>query len=385
MIEKNIIIFARSKEPNGINELKYSLSNLYSKFLKADSIIDLIKIVFLKYKNINCIFCLTSIDLALCIWVLQILNKKIPSVLGVYHPKQIAVTLDNNYSLSESKLFFKIFAKLPLENIIFNSKACYESSINQYNFSGYNKYIIVCPSARQKSNHDLLKMKKKIFFSNQMINIITVSRYVDFKVCTIFSMIDVLDKLNEQGYNLHYHIYGSGHLKESLREKIKKSKFPENYILHGFLDPELFNQTIEKYDLFYGMGYALTNSAMLGIPSLIAIQDEKQSLTYGFFSEFNHVLTPMFGDKTKEYEPVSLESKLVIFLELNLKQRKKLGMDCRKAWSEVFDSDIALPKMLQVLDNAKYVDYEKISFLEILKIRLEKYWCRLINKPRFDL
>lgn len=370
MEEKKIVTFARSRELNGINELKNSLPLLSQQFLKVENFLDLIKILCIKRDLIKCVFCLSSIDFLLCIWIMQIFKVKFPVVLGVYHPKQMQVSLDENYSRHQKKLFLNLFSQLSLEHIIFNSSSCFESSMKIFLFSGEQKNIIVCPTAKQKMIKNILSEDTKMK-SDKFITIVTVSRFVDFKACTIFAMIDVLDELNSKEFSFMYHIYGAGHLRSKINQKIKNSKFPENYILYDYLEPNKFNETVLKYDIFFGMGYALTNASMLGIPSLIAIQDEKKPLTYGFFSEYDHRLVPMFGDKTDNFPLVSIESKLRMYTSLSYKNRSKIGVLCQEAWQGVFDSDLVLPKMLKVFDKAKYVRYQKISFVDIVRIRME--------------
>lgn len=365
-----IIIFSRSKEANGINEIKRCLAT-FEDFLIIESLRELTKIIINKNKKIHAIFCLASTEALISTALLNFFQVKTPVVMGVYHPKQWAVMLDVNYSKTRATIFQNFLATTSLKNIIFNTESAYKSSMEMFYMSG-NPNLVVAPSFPPIKNEVKFNLNKKI----NTYYIATVGRIVDFKLKSVLAMINTVEHLNRtEKYTVEYHIFGNGPLESDLLALIDDK---EHIHYHGFLEPEDFASTISQFDIYFGMGFTVVHSSMLSIPSLIAIQDEDNPLTYGLFSKYDHRINPMFGDKTGKFQPVALDDEIKNLLTCNNLPKK--GSECEVA-SRAYDIIFIKQEILKVINNATTTQCN-IKLLHILMIRLETLYSRIKQKKQ---
>jgi len=368
-----IIVFSRSKEANGINEIKRCLAT-FEDFLVIDSFHELIKTIINRKESISAIFCLASTEVLISTTLLNLFQVKIPVVMGVYHPKQWAVMLDINYSKTRAKVFQEFLAKTSLKNIIFNTESAYKSSMEMFYLSG-NPNLVIAPSFPPIKRGSKFNLQKK----TNTYYIATVGRIVDFKLKSVLAMIETVEKLNRtEKYIIEYHIFGNGPLENDLLALINDKK---HIHYHGFLEPEDFASTISQFDIYFGMGFTVVHSSMLSIPSLIAMQDEDRAVTYGLFSKYDHRKNPMFGDKTAEFQPVALENEIKILLTCN--DLPKKGAECEMA-SRAYDITFIKQEILNIIDNAT-ITRCNINLYHILIIRLETFYSRVKQKKQIHV
>ncbi|MGE4170311.1 MAG: hypothetical protein AB7F28_06295 [Candidatus Margulisiibacteriota bacterium] len=367
-----IAVFSRSQELNGIHEIRRSLPELDPRFVVAETTRDLIQLLRSKPSAITHLFCLSSTDALIGIWVLQRLKKNIPVLMGVYHPQQWEVMLNQHYSKTRASIFQNILAHTPASAIVYNSQTAYASCMQRYPIPGNPLFSF--GASRFNGANQALKRPSKTALS-----VITVGRYVDFKLYSILHMMTVIDQLNTEGLESHYHIHGEGPSKPTLENAIAKLRYPERIHLHNALPPAEFAKTVANHDLFFGMGFALCHAAMMGLPALIAIQSEEGPKTYGFFSAFDHEKTPMFGDPTEGALPLDLETEVRRFCALSDDKKINLGLACKAASTPYLGSTVA-KKLADICAKVPLVQYPVISMLDILKIRLESYWSRFFGK-----
>lgn len=364
-----IIIFSRSKEANGINEIKRCLAT-FEDFFVIESSHGLIKAI-INRKNIHAIFCLASTEALISAALINFFRVKLPIVMGVYHPKQWSVMLDADYSKTRASVFRKFLATTSLKNIIFNTKSAYKSSMKMFYMSG-NPNLVIAPSFPPIKRGSEFNLSKK----TNTYYIATVGRIVDFKLKSTLAMINTVENINlTEKYTVEYHIFGNGPLESDLLALIDNK---EHIHYHGFLKPEDFASTISQFDIYFGMGFTVVHSSMLGIPSLIAIQDEDRPVTYGLFSKYDHRINPMFGDKTEGFQPVYIEDEVKNLLICNNLYEK--GSECEVA-SRAYDITFIKQEILKISDNATITQCN-INLFHIIMIRLETFYSKIKQKKQ---
>lgn len=193
-------------------------------------------------------------------------NSKVIS--GVYHSKEY--TWESNFYFR--KVEKDIFINFGEKNII----SCNESSINIINkHFKLDMNINIVPIGIEKRNN--------ILYNKNSNKIISIGRLVNFKTYNE-QIIKILDSINSKyKLNLEYHIYGYGDNEIYLKNLSKNIN--SKVFFHGILNYSRFLDVLKDCLIFVGSGTSIIESSALGIPSIIGIESNNDSETYGFFSE----------------------------------------------------------------------------------------------------
>lgn len=374
------IAFTTSRELNGTALLRNKLQELDNDWLAVDSYLNLIYIIFFKKKIITAIYCLSDIHCIYAHAVCRMLKINKPIVLGYYHPEQWLGTNDAGFSKTRAEAIQKIIKTIPPSNIVFSSK---RGAVSAHHFM--NKQCLldslfenIVPGPVVQASF----LKGKINDKNtKSLKIITIGRFVPFKISTVLSMIEIVDELILDGYNITYSIYGDGSAIDVVQNKIDRTSKPNNFKIGPFVDDGNYANICLEHDIFYGMGGAVIRAAMLRMPSLIAIQRCIEPVCYGLVSEHDHYLSPVFGDDDPDITKRDLKTEIInLYKADNL---LNIGEDCYNA-SQAYSADYTLDKLNKIMENASYYRPE-ISLYEIIKIRIEIFMARIKNKKERDL
>lgn len=156
------------------------------------------------------------------------------------------------------------------------------------------------------------------------LKIVSVSRLSPSKEY-VFATIEVLKKLRAQGINYEFHVYGSGEYLPELQQQVQTEQLESLVFLHGGIPYSEVNNALADAGYFIGMGAAIIEAAVLGIPSLQAIEYNKEPTVYGWFHELNdgeigeyrqgkpvypllQFLTDAYGQSEEAYRQMCLES-----------------------------------------------------------------------------
>lgn len=367
-----ILVFSRSKELNGINQIKQYLKKKHSdKFIIIESFIDLFLICFLKRNTIKSIFTLSDSDFIIAVAITQFAKFKIPIVSSVYHPKQWNVMLDYYYCQHRANIFKDLLKTMSANNVLFNSKPAANACNSIQNIG--QQTIITAPIESLKC--DLIE--KVVLDKNIMI--ITVGRLVNFKMYGILRMIEIVDKLNMAGYNITYKIYGAGPYERELVDSISKVRVQGKIFFLGVLNFDDFVETVASCELFYGMGTAVVHAAMLKIPSLIAIQYEEGPYSYGWFCDHDHKTSPMFGDQTPGVPLVKLEDSLIEFYNFKFDEKMNLAERCFES-SQIYDGEKVVNRLFVFINQAKIITYRKITLVDLVIMQLQIVFSRITGR-----
>lgn len=198
--------------------------------------------------------------------------------MGVYHSKEYTWKWGQPLPYFERINRHAFFRLMPPENIIFfNDRLPQEySHLTGYDFSASPRFPL--------GVIDLERPEKKQQFQGSRLDLVSVGRLVDFKTYNLWT-IDVLQQLRDQGIDAHYHIYGEGNFKAQIEQKAQQSQLGHALHFHGNIPYSQLAHTLLQYDVFIGSGTAIVEAASVGLPSIIGIESETDSLSYGYLSE----------------------------------------------------------------------------------------------------
>jgi hypothetical protein len=149
-----------------------------------------------------------------------------------------------------------------------------------------------------------------------------------------------------------------------------ESSIQNRITLHNFVPKEKYSETIIQYDLFFGMAGALILAASSGVASLIAIQEEKKEISYGFICDYDHEINSIFGDRSKYAEEKNLEESILVFNRLNTRERMELSQKCVTA-TNAYSTASTKERLLAKIEKAGVIKNLDVSTTAIFKIFVE--------------
>lgn len=114
--------------------------------------------------------------------------------------------------------------------------------------------------------------------------IVSIGRLNDMKLYN-FYMIDVVKELLQRGYKVTYDIYGEGPFGPKMEEKIRSNNLERYIHLRGRMEYHEMGKNLSDAFVFVGMGTALIEAGGCGVPSIVAIANFPDPLTYGFLDD----------------------------------------------------------------------------------------------------
>jgi glycosyltransferase involved in cell wall biosynthesis len=162
--------------------------------------------------------------------------------------------------------------------------------------------------------------------SNPDFRVASVGRLVSFKEFNL-EIPRMVAELRAKGVPISWHIFGTGELEAQIRASIDELAIGEWVKLRGNLPYADFSAEMLRFDAFVGMGTAVLEAAMLGIPSIIAI-DSEGARTYGFVQDvpFGNV-----GEQQNQPPAEHIADLLADLHSLSAKKRAAIGVASRQA------------------------------------------------------
>jgi hypothetical protein len=230
--------------------------------------------------------------------------------------------------------------------------------------------------------------KRQVDFSGELntpLKIISVGRLVEFKTYNLY-MISVINALKEKGLSVQFDIYGDGPLKSQIQEKIYNLNLYDLIRLKGTLDYSKFDQVVSQYDLFIGSGTAIIQAASLGVPSIVAVENVTQPITYGYSSAVHQYEYNLNGLNLPFFSVEKMIADYYVMNEsdrLKLKQAHSNSMEaftneaCQKSMDAL--KNIIMPKQAFKFNRLRY---ELSKVFDIINLKVNK-WHPLLTQ--FDV
>lgn len=242
----------------------------------------------------------------------KLVNKNIPITIGFYHYIKYLWGGDRVANFERLNRKF-VFEYLPQEALMMFSEGNRQLYIKHKNMS-----------FDQAQTFRLgVVDKKKVHLSgerNTPLKIVAIGRLVEFKTYN-FYMLDVLNALREKSLSVKFDIYGDGPLKGQIQEKIDKLNLNDLVCLKGTLEYSKFDRVVSQYDLFIGSGTAIIQSASLGVPSIVGVENVIQPKTYGYFSDVHQY---EYNLKGLSLPLISVEKMIEDYSAMNESERYQL-------------------------------------------------------------
>lgn len=360
--DQRILIFTTSTEKNGTAKLRDTVAEeIPDQFTAIRSYTGFLLTLLFRRNKIKAVFALSNIHFVLALYFTRKLRIRVPVVLGMYHPNQWKIYLSDRVSRTRSRIFKNLVGQLTHDSIIHSSKEGVEATNRYCGITTGTPTILQGPA-------EILPFVKEIIPGQEEIRIVTIGRLVDFKTCTIISMIDAIEKLVlDRGMRITYDIYGNGPSQNKLAERIQNSPINDKITLHSFVPKEEYLSTVIRYDLFYGMAGALILAASAGVPSLVAIQEEESGVSYGFISDYDQEQNPIFGDRSKFAVERPLEESILYYSRLTDDEKRILSRNCSHATSS-YSTESTKLRLVQKINAAPRINVNGLSLFDFFRM-----------------
>lgn len=153
------------------------------------------------------------------------------------------------------------------------------------------------------------------------IHIVSVGNFTPFKTYH-FTLPAVAGNLRAAGIKLHWTVFGDGLEREKIKRVIAEAGVEDIVTLAGRVPYERFREEVRKADLYIGSGTTLIEASALGVPSLVALDDNPDATTPGFFCDRRGIYT---SDVAGDERLVPFADAIAGFAAMSEKERVDLS------------------------------------------------------------
>ncbi|HEX7260947.1 MAG TPA: glycosyltransferase, partial [Luteolibacter sp.] len=112
--------------------------------------------------------------------------------------------------------------------------------------------------------------------------IVSIGRLTKFKTYSWY-LVPILHALRERHPDVQWHVYGSGMCQQELINDIWKDAIEDGLIVfHGPLPYDEMAKAFAGASVFIGMGTAILEAAAAGVPTIPALVDDTEAVSWGF-------------------------------------------------------------------------------------------------------
>lgn len=165
---------------------------------------------------------------------------------------------------------------------------------------------------------------------------------IDFLIKAINYLINEM-KIENQGLNIEYDVYGKGNLKDSLNNLIKLYNLQDRVFLKGYIANDKLNSILQQYDLFI-LG---SRSESFGVSALEAMANGLPVVATDT-SGFSEVISNGYDGFIVPIDNCELMAKKIYELITDNSLRQYIGFNARKSVEEKYDWDSNVQKMLDI-------------------------------------
>ena len=294
--------------------------------------------------------------------------KNAKFVMGVYHPRAYYASTHLGPS-PDTRLYKEILSKIPSENIIFMNEIVKNTHEKYLKLEFTNSPVVPLPVKLESRLRDFKYVNRK--------KIVTVGRLENSKRYVI-AMMEVMVQLFEEGYVYEFYIYGHGQLKEFIINYIKLKKANHYIYFMGELEYKNLFSVLKDAFMFLGMGTVNIEAASMGVPTLQAIDSEREQVSYGFFSTLKGISV---GEVSENFRKVNMKDSIMELAEKNDQEYYEFALAHIKR-ANIFNIDEVIKQYYDFINNASTVfDVKLPSYkLHIVKIFRQFYKFKAITK-----
>jgi glycosyltransferase involved in cell wall biosynthesis len=94
-------------------------------------------------------------------------------------------------------------------------------------------------------------------------------------------MINIVGRLRAEGYPVSWTVYGDGELRDAMKSRIDELGLNDDVQLMGQIAYSKIAEALRDAFLFVGMGTAVVEAALCGVPGIVALAYGDTDATYG--------------------------------------------------------------------------------------------------------
>ena len=190
-------------------------------------------------------------------------SQNIVHISGCFHPRAYFHEVDNWLHRTMNIIIARILGN---QGLYFMNEPCRTSHTARLKLHESEGKIVQIP----------VKISKEIWapHAESELKIIAVGRLVNFKAYN-FGLIDVAEYFFRNSVPLTINIYGYGEQHDAILQEISRRGLEGIIKLPGPLSYEKFTAEVLRHDLFVGMGTAALEAAATGIPTIFAVDSER--------------------------------------------------------------------------------------------------------------
>lgn len=249
-------------------------------------------------------------------------------VVGVYQTRMYC--LDRGPLNLHNRLVRKLFARMPVSNVIFGNDACRDEHARTAPVMAEAQLVPLIVDGKRFPRRLPLD-------PNAPMRIVSIGRLDHFKTYNL-TMLDVLRRLINRGHAVCWHVYGSGPLYARMSQKIAELGLREHVILHGDIDYSAIPRVLDDAFVFVGSGLSMMEAAACGVPSLPAIEYDNLARTFGFPHELSGISFFEPGLNLPRYE---LIEKIEMLIHVTSAEYEYIGDAGRRKMSIFFPETVA--------------------------------------------
>lgn len=310
------------------------------------------KKVLQNFSRTDCIHADTALTFLLGKRIISHLKRDVRMVFGAYHANELAWSFSNGLPYYERYFRKKVFSNKTL--FLFFNEFSSKITKQKNNIEIINEMIFPL-------GVDLPEKKHRAIRQGDGLKIISIGRLVSFKAYNLY-MPTVINILNDDGIDVTYDVYGDGPLLSQLLASSENDDINKAIKYHGALEYEKIDSKLIEYDLFVGSGTAILHAAANGIPSVVAIENEPNHVSYGFFSDIPGI---DYHEQRLPYDRVDIVEIVKQFISLSPSEREALSLKhIQKA--SIFDINKCAEKFEEAFSISSYQSGESTGFYNFI-------------------
>ncbi len=271
-------------------------------------------------------------------------------VAAVYHPRQYR---EGGYTELHRRRYRRVFADFPDENVLFVDVMTRDWHAELFGRSFSGSPVVPVPVEVPDVN---VAARRHDPFS-----VVSVGRLVDFKYHH-HQVIRALGTLRQRGVPVTYTVHGGGPLEERLRRDIQELGAGSWARAAGHLPYDRFAATVSRAWAFVGMGTALIETALHGVPALVtAMERTEEATTNGWYHELDGL---NLGEIDPALTMVPILRSFEQLLALSPDEYRAAGERSRAMAMEAFGSGTVMRRYDDVLAGAAPYTYRGPDLLD---------------------
>jgi glycosyltransferase involved in cell wall biosynthesis len=177
--------------------------------------------------------------------------------------------------------------------------------------------------------------------------IVSIGRLDPMKEYNLY-MIDVIARLRPKGLAVTWTVYGTGSFGERMKSRIAALGLGEVIDMRGSLPYAQFASAVSDAYIFVGMGTAMIEANMCGVPGVVALGYDAEGITHGSVYRFT------FGNAGERMQGVStfpVEAELERILRLS-KQDYDREVLLTREYVKGYDMNSTMERFLGIVEKA---------------------------------